>query len=402
MNYRMQICQSIGEIAQAEWNSLVQKTCGGLLHPALRHDYLHALEASGSASPETGWGPVHLAIYQDNRLCAAMPLYIKSHSYGEYVFDWAWAQAYQRHGLPYYPKLLSAIPFTPILAPKIVSADFEAATALAKGLADFTLQACSSAELLGTQVSSLHALFLTTQDQTHLLADSTTLNAMDRHVVQFHWRNRHPQTGLGFADFDNFLESLNQKKRKNIKAERRKAFATGIEIRRIHGSKITEKELAFFYTCYSRTYAEHFSNPYLTPAFFEQICKTMGEQVLLVQAELNGQPVASAFFLYSSERLYGRYWGCVENLPCLHFELCYYQAIEFAIENKIEWFEGGAQGEHKMARGLNPQTLVSAHYIHDAGFQGPIKNFLSREKAHLNAYAEELTEHQAFRNPTSM
>jgi uncharacterized protein len=403
MNYRMQICQSIGEIAQAEWNSLVLKCNGGVLHPALRHEYLLALESSGSATAETGWGPLHLAIHSDaGELLAAMPLYLKSHSYGEYVFDWAWAQAYERSGQRYYPKLLCAIPFTPVLAPKVLHANPEAAAALAAGLAQLTWQAAENPELLGTQISTLHALFLTRQDQQLLLGEATSLNSSSRHVVQFHWHNESPESGKQFHDFDAFLESLNQKKRKNIRAERRKANVEGLEIRRIQGSLVNEAELEFFYQCYSRTYMEHFSSPYLSLEFFRQICATMGEQVLIIQASLNGVPVASSFFLHSEKRLYGRYWGCIENLPCLHFELCYYQAIEFAIERGIAWFEGGAQGEHKMARGLNPQTMVSAHYVHDNAFKLPIENFLRREKAHLEAYATELSEHTAFRAGTTL
>jgi predicted N-acyltransferase len=402
MNYRMQICQTIGEIAQAEWNSLVCKCNGGVLHPALRHEYLLALEASGSATAETGWGPLHLAIHADaGELLAAMPLYLKSHSYGEYVFDWAWAQAYERSGQLYYPKLLCAIPFTPVQAPKVLYSTPEAGKAMAQGLAQLTWQAAENTELLGTRISTLHALFLTQQDQLLLLGDATSLNNSSRHVVQFHWHNQSPASGKPFNDFDEFLESLNQKKRKNIRAERRKANIEGLEIRRIQGAEATEAELEFFYQCYSRTYMEHFSSPYLNLEFFKQICTSMGEQVLMVQASLQGQPVASSFFLHSEERLYGRYWGSIENLPCLHFELCYYQAIEFAIEKGIEWFEGGAQGEHKMARGLNPQTMISAHYVHDNGFKLPIENFLRREKAHLDAYAVELSEHTAFRESSS-
>jgi uncharacterized protein len=402
MNYRMQICQSIGEIAQAEWNSLASKCNGGVLHPALRHEYLLALESSGSATAETGWGPLHLAIRGDaGELQAAMPLYLKSHSYGEYVFDWAWAQAYERSGQRYYPKLLCAIPFTPVLAPKVLHSTPEAGKAMAQGLAQLSWQAAENTELLGTQISTLHALFLTEQDQQLLLGDATNLNCSSRHVVQFHWHNKNPARGKPFQDFNEFLESLNQKKRKNIRAERRKAIVEGMEIQRIKGSQASEAELEFFYRCYSHTYMEHFSSPYLNLDFFKQICTTMGEQVLLVQASLYGQPVASSFFLHSEQRLYGRYWGCIENLPCLHFELCYYQAIEFAIDQGIEWFEGGAQGEHKMARGLSPQTMVSAHYVHDNGFKLPIENFLRREKAHLEAYAVELNEHTAFRESSA-
>ncbi|HEX4856970.1 MAG TPA: GNAT family N-acetyltransferase [Limnobacter sp.] len=395
----MQICQSIGEIAQADWNSLVRKCNRDVLHPALRHEYLLALESSGSATADTGWGGLHLAIQDEQkRLLAAMPLYLKSHSYGEYVFDWAWAQAYERNGQPYYPKLLCAVPFTPVLAPKVLHASPDAATALAHGLAQLTWQAAESTELLGTRISTLHALFLSPEDQQLLLGQATSLNCSSRHVVQFHWHNHNPQTGRAFQDFTEFLDSLNQKKRKNIRAERRKAGLEGLKIERIIGSQATAEQISFFYECYSRTYMEHFSSPYLNLEFFRQICTTMGEQVLLVQASLNGKPVASSFFLFSEQRLYGRYWGCIENLPCLHFELCYYQAIEFAIENEIDWFEGGAQGEHKMARGLNPQTMISAHYVHDNSFKLPIENFLRREKAHLQAYATELSERTAFRN----
>lgn len=398
MNYRMQICQSIAEIAQAEWNSLVLKCNGGVLHPALRHEYLLALENCGCATAETGWAPLHLAIFDKTGvLLAAMPLYLKSHSYGEYVFDWAWAQAYERNHQRYYPKLLCAIPFTPVLAPKLLHVNTEAADALAQGLAQLSVQAANNTDLLGTQISTLHALFLTTSDQQLLLGQSSKLNASSRHVVQFHWHNLNPLTGQQFVDFDEFLGSLNQKKRKNICAERRKAQANGLQIQRISGTKATVDQIEFFYQCYAQTYAEHFSSPYLNLNFFKQLCALMGEQVLLVQADVEGTPVASSFFLYSEERLYGRYWGCIENLPCLHFELCYYQAIEFAIDNCIEWFEGGAQGEHKMARGLNPQIMVSAHSVYDEKFKLPIENFLHREKAHLNAYASELAEHLAFK-----
>lgn len=399
MNYRMQICQSIGEIAQAEWNSLVRKCNQNELHPALRHEYLLALESTGCASAETGWGPLHLALRDESqRLVATLPLYLKSHSYGEYVFDWAWAQAYERNGQPYYPKLLCAIPFTPVLTPKLLHEHEEAATALSQGLSQLTWQAAEDNKLLGTQVSTLHALFLNDTDQRLLLGPATSLNCSSRHVVQFHWHNHNLLTGQQFLDFDEFLESLNQKKRKNIRAERRKALLAGLTIQRISGRDASDEQIEFFYQCYSRTYQEHFSSPYLNQEFFRQICTTMGEQVLLIQASLNGVPVASSFFLHGKRRLYGRYWGCVQNIPCLHFELCYYQAIEFAIENSLDWFEGGAQGEHKMARGLNPQTMVSAHYVHDNSFKLPIENFLRREKAHLAAYAEELSEHTAFRS----
>ncbi|HEX4843875.1 MAG TPA: GNAT family N-acetyltransferase [Limnobacter sp.] len=388
----------MADLPQAPWNLLVAQANGGELHPAMRHEYLLALEASGSATADTGWGPLHLKIESDQgELLAAMPLYLKSHSYGEYVFDWAWAQAYQRHNQPYYPKLLCAVPFTPVMAPKVLAREPAHQQAMAQGLAQLTKQASQDAALLGCQTSSLHALFLSPDDQSVLLGAATPIGLQDRHVVQFHWQNKHPQLDQPYASFEAFLETLSQKKRKNIRAERRKARLEGLSIERIPGDCVSAEQLAFFYQCYSRTYAEHFSTPYLTESFFRMILASMGEQVLLIVASLSGKPVASAFFLYNSQRLYGRYWGCVQDIACLHFELCYYQAIEFAIERGIKWFEGGAQGEHKMARGLNPQTMVSAHWVADAGFKQPIAHFLEREKQHLAAYAEELTEHQAFR-----
>lgn len=398
MNYRMQICQSMAEMPQAQWNSLVAQANGGLLHPAMRHEYLLALEASGSATADTGWAPIHLKIESDEgQLLAAAPLYLKSHSYGEYVFDWAWAQAYQRSGLPYYPKLLCAVPFTPVQAPKLLAVSTDLRLTLAQGLAQLSEQAASKTSPLGVEVSGLHALFLTQWDQEAMLGATTPIGLQDRHVVQFHWQNRSPETLAPFASFEEFLSTLTQKKRKNIRAERRKARIQGLQIARIPGSQVSEEQLAFLYECYCRTYSEHFSTPYLSESFFNMLLASMPEQVLLVEARLDGKPVASAFFLYNANRLYGRYWGCVQSIDCLHFELCYYQAIEFAIEQGISWFEGGAQGEHKMARGLNPQTMVSAHWVAEQGFKQPIASFLKREKAHLAAYAEELSEHQAFK-----
>jgi predicted N-acyltransferase len=397
MNYRMQICQSINEMSQAEWNSLVYECNGGILHPALRHEYLWALESCSCATTKTGWTPLHLALYNDTgNLIAAMPLYLKFHSFGEFVFDWAWAKAYEREGLNYYPKLLSAIPFTPVLAPKLLHRNHDEGKALAQGLAQLTSQAAENSELLGTSISTLHALFLTLKDQQMLLGNSTNLNASSRHVVQFHWRNQNMLNRKPFKNFNEFLENLNQKKRKNIRAERRKAHIDGLTIQRINGTHVNCDQLEFFYQCYAQTYIEHFSKPYLNLEFFDQICKTMGDQIIIIQAKLHNRPIASALFLYNKERLYGRYWGCIEELPCLHFELCYYQAIEFAIEQGIEWFEGGAQGEHKMARGLNPTILQSAHYVPNNPLKVSIENFLEQEKKYLQTYATELSEHNAF------
>ncbi len=408
MNYRMEICQGIDQIAQDDWNSLLIQSNEGFLHPALRHEFLFAMESCGAVSAQTGWGPVHLKLSgDDGHVRAAMPLYIKSHSYGEYVFDWAWAQAYERNGLRYYPKLLSAIPFTPVKAPKLLARDPASANHMAVGFSQLAKNCGADKTILGTTVSSAHALFLSEQDQAYLLgnfgdsekSDSSPLHIEldSRYCVQFHLENRSPVTGEKFETFEDYLQSLNQKKRKNIKAERRKAMDSGVTIQRIVGDQATDEHIEFFFHCYVQTYHEHMSTPYLNLEFFRTICKTMGSQVLIVQASLGNQPVASSLLLFNGDRLYGRYWGAIEKIPFLHFELCYYQAIEFLIERGINWFEGGAQGEHKMARGLNPVNNISAHWVHDEGFKEPIRRFLEREKSHLQNYIGELEEHTAFK-----
>jgi uncharacterized protein len=404
----MEICQGIDQIAQDDWNSLLIQSNDGVLHPALRHEFLLAMEYCGAVSAETGWGPLHLKLIDESgKVCAAMPVYIKSHSYGEYVFDWAWAQAFERHGLSYYPKLLSAIPFTPVKAPKLLARDEASACHLAVGFTQLAKNCGVDKSILGTTVSSAHVLFLSEQDQTCLrlkgtdpeMADSAALHVdLDsRYCVQFHLENRNPVTGRKFENFEDYLQSLNQKKRKNIKAERRKAMDSGVKIHRVVGDQATDDHIEFFFQCYVQTYHEHMSTPYLNLDFFRTICKNMGNQVLIIQANLGEQPVASSLLLFNEDRLYGRYWGAIEKIPFLHFELCYYQAIEFLIERGINWFEGGAQGEHKMARGLNPVNNISAHWVHDEGFKEPIRKFLEREKSHLQNYMGELEEHTAFK-----
>ncbi|MDX1669766.1 MAG: GNAT family N-acetyltransferase, partial [Limnobacter sp.] len=399
MNYRMQIHSELSDIPEQEWNSLVSTANGGILHPGLRHEYLNALEISESAVPETGWAPAHLAVYsEDNLLVGAIPMYLKSHSYGEYVFDWAWAQAYERNGLRYYPKLLTAIPFTPIQGPKLLASNTEHRRILVQALLQFVASCAQEDSPIGTQTSTWHGLFLSAQDSNELFDTQWDAAALlKRHVVQFHWENKHSVEGSHYVDFDHYLSDLNQKKRKNIRAERRKVQEANVEIHRIKGSKIEPEHIEYFYNCYLQTYQEHYSRPYLTLGFFKQLVNTMPESIMLVMAYQDGVPVATSFFIYNQHRLYGRYWGCTERIKCLHFELCYYQAIEFAIDEKIQWFEGGAQGEHKMARGLKPCTLESVHWVADEGFHDAIDRFLSRERSHLNLYVDELNEHQAFK-----
>jgi predicted N-acyltransferase len=313
-----------------------------------------------------------------------MPLYDKFHSYGEYVFDWAWAEAYQRHGMAYYPKRLSAVPFSPIGGARLIARDGAARRALgAVLLAD------------AADAPSLHVLYPPARDLEALAA----LGLFVRHGVQFHWRNRAP---VPYADVDDFLSALDQPKRKKIRAERRKVLDAGVSLVRKTGSDITAGDWAFFFRCYRQTYAEHMSSPYLNLEFFERIGASLGEHVVLVIASRAGRPVAASLGLFDAPggnaRLYGRYWGAVEHVPCLHFECCYYQMIEFAIERGLAAFEGGAQGAHKMARGLEPVITYSAHWIADPRMRDAIGRWVERERGSLAHATDELQEHSAFRS----
>jgi predicted N-acyltransferase len=305
-----------------------------------------------------------------------MPLYLKSHSYGEYVFDWAWADAYQRHGLRYYPKLLAAIPFSPVSGPRLLAASDAERTALLR-----------AALALARNTSSLHVLF----PQPAEAALMRSAGMMLRSGVQFHWTNP------GYGSFDDFLSQLAHDKRKKIKQERRKVRDAGVSFRRLRGAEVTERDWAFFASCYQRTYREHRSTPYLNLEFFQRLGQTMPQHVLLIVAERDARPIASALNLYSRETLYGRYWGAQEYLPCLHFETCYYQALEFCIEQNIKVFEGGAQGEHKLARGFLPVNTQSAHWLAHPEFSDAVERFLEREQKGVARYVDELNEHSPYK-----
>ncbi|MBL0141254.1 MAG: N-acetyltransferase [Betaproteobacteria bacterium] len=348
-------------------------------NPTLSHAFLDSLHRTGCASPGTGWSPQFLTLWKDNVLAGAVPLYAKSHSYGEYVFDWAWADAYQRHGLAYYPKLLAAVPFTPATGPRLLAASDAVRGELASALFDL-------ARRMG--VSSLHVLFPADADAS-ILRDAGFL---ERAGVQFHWRN------AGYGNFDDFLAALSHDKRKKIRQERRKVAEAGVVIRRATGREASEADWDFFSTCYERTYREHRSTPYLTREFFGMISQRMPDNVLLVIAERDGRPIAAALDLFSPCVLYGRYWGAVEFVPGLHFEACYYQAIDFAIERGIGLIEGGAQGEHKHARGFLPERTCSFHWLAHPAFARAIDDYLAREGAGIAAYVDELEERSPFRN----
>ncbi|SDR01386.1 hypothetical protein SAMN05443026_2462 [Burkholderia orbicola] len=383
IDYRTGILSSPAEVPADEWNALLARDAQPT--PFLRHEFLDALHVARCAVDDTGWSPhfVTLTDERTGRLAAAAPVYAKQHSYGEYVFDWAWADAYQRNNLPYYPKLLCAVPFTPVQGTRLLAADDDARRHLAATLLAFAEQ---------SNVSSLHVLF-PTGDEARLLE---SMGMMLREGVQFHWLND------GYRHFDDFLGTLEQKKRKNIRAERRKVHDAGVTFRRLTGDQITDADWRFFSRCYQQTYREHYSSPYLNLDFFRTIGATMPENLLLVIAEADGKPIASALAVYrrgehGGGTLYGRYWGAIEHVPCLHFETAYYQLLEFCIEAGLDTFEGGAQGEHKLARGFLPTVTHSAHWLAHPAFSDAVTRFLERETEHIHAYVDELREHDPFR-----
>jgi len=377
VNYRTRIVSSLADIGQPQWDALVAAQTER--NPFLSFAFLDALHRSGSATAKTGWQPQYLCLSRADRLEAALPLYVKSHSYGEYVFDWAWADAYRRNGLDYYPKLLSAIPFTPVAGSRLLATDDDARAALVNALCGLQQD---------NALSSTHVLFLPQDQARQLEAAGFQL----RSGVQFHWLND------GYRDFDDFLSALDRKKRKNIRAERRKVAEAGIRFRRLSGHEAGEADWRFFKRCYDRTYAEHYSTPYLNLDFFRRIGTAMPDNILLVVAERAGKPIACALVIHDEQTLYGRYWGALEDIDCLHFETAYYQPLEFCIERGIARFEGGAQGEHKLARGFLPHKTWSAHWLAHPAFNDAIEHFLRREAGGIDAYLDELGERTPFKS----
>ena len=372
--FDVRVLDDLSGVSAPGWNRLA----GG--HPMLSHEFFHALHETGCAGAETGWLPQFLTLWQGEALKAAMPLYLKSHSYGEYVFDWAWADAYQRHGLEYYPKLLAAIPFSPVSGRRLLAETDDTRAALVR-----------AALALSRKTSSLHVLFPQPQEAELMRADGMML----RSGVQFHWTNP------GYASFDEFLAQMSHDKRKKIKQERRKVRDAGVSFRRLRGDDIKESDWDFFVRCYNRTYRAHRSTPYLNLEFFQRLGRSMPQNLLLIVAEREGRPIASSFNIYSRETLYGRYWGAVEYLPVLHFETCYYQALEFCIEEKIKVFEGGAQGEHKLSRGFLPVKTQSAHWLAHPQFADAVERFLEREQSGIAQYVDELNDHSPYKSPSA-
>jgi uncharacterized protein len=368
----------IGRVSEAAWREIEPPD-----FPFFDLAFLRALERSGSVGGASGWEPVYLLCKDGGRLLGALPLYLKSDSYGEYVFDWEWAHAYREHGLPYYPKLVAAVPFTPATGPKLLVRQDEAGRAeVTRALLD---AAGELADELG--VSSSHALFLPERE----LADFTEHGFAVRHSLQFHWRNR------GYGSFSDYLEALTSKRRRQILRERRQL--EGLTVERLTGQALEEEHAAIMYRFYLGTYDRKWGFPYLTGSFFSEVFRTMRDRVLFVLArdEPTRRPVAGALFFFKGRSLYGRYWGTAEERRNLHFELCYYQGIEFAIERRLELFEAGAQGEHKLARGFLPTLTYSAHEIRHPGFRHAIERYIAQEKELLAGTLAEYASHDPYR-----
>jgi predicted N-acyltransferase len=366
----LELVTSLRHIAADQWNAVADTD-----YPFLRHDFLLGLETSGCTTAESGWQPCHALLRRGADLVALMPMYLKSHSYGEYVFDWAWADAWRHYGLEYYPKLVTGIPFTPATGPRICVVAGEPAEPVYRALLDGIRQWASSRD-----ISSWHCLFPEAADSERLAALGTHV----RHAAQFHWFNE------GYADFDDFLAEFSSRKRKSLRRERRRVSEQGIELLRLVGDEIGPDHWQRFHRFYQMTYAKRSGHGgYLTREFFTEVAARLGDQVMLVLARQDGRWVAGALYFRSRDTLYGRYWGCERELDCLHFEACYYQGIEYCIAEGIARFDPGAQGEHKIQRGFRPVTTYSNHWIADRRLAAAVGDFTSREQAHIDAYLRE-------------
>lgn len=390
LNYVTRVQDDLDAIEPQAWDGLLAQQDAP--SPFMQHAYLSAMHSSQSAIPETGWTWQVVSLWRNTPdgpvLAAACTLYLKTHSRGEYVFDHAWADAYERHGLAYYPKALVASPFTPVPGSRLLAESDAARQALLTAL----LSLCQEHDL-----ASLHILFASPQD----LQACAQAGLLQRSQVQFHWQNQ------CWRDFDDFLSSLNQEKRKKIRQERRKVQAAGVTFRAVRGPDMSDADWALLLRCYQQTYWEHGNAPYLTPAFFESMRTDMARHWLLFVAEHEGQLIGiSLIGLHldaqgQPEVAYGRYWGALARVDCLHFEACYYQPIEWCIANGVKRFEGGAQGEHKMARALLPTPTHSAHWLAHPAFSEAVARFLEREKAGVENYLQALQEHSPLKNNVS-
>ena len=376
--FTLQVHDSLAAIGREAWDACAAPTGD----PFVSYDFLHACEASGSATPRQGWGPRHLTLRgEDDRVLGVMPLYLKGNSQGEYVFDHSWADAYERAGGRYYPKLLGAVPFTPATGPRFLNHPDSDAATVRQALIHGALRLAEQAN-----VSSLHVNF-PTEPEWQAMGEADMIRRQD---MQYVWRNN------GYRTFDDFLAALSSNRRKTIRRERREAQA-GLHIRVLTGAEIAEDHWDAFFAFYMETGSRKWGRPYLTRAFYSEIAATMARDVVLIMAKREGRWIAGAINFIGSDTLFGRHWGAVEHHPFLHFEVCYYQAIDFAIARGLKTVEAGAQGEHKIARGYLPQTTYSAHYIADPGFRRAVADYLKHERAHVAEAVRELTEAGPFR-----
>lgn len=371
-SYTLSVADSLDGVSEAAWQALA----GG--HPFVSHRFLQLLQTSRCASPETGWHPQFLFLHRGVDLVAAAPCYLKTHSRGEFVFDQSWAKAFAEHGLRYYPKLMIGAPFTPVQGPRLLASDAEARVTLARAVSQLCIE---------TETSSAHVLFVDEQDQSALV----DAGFMIREGVQFHWRND------GYQTTDEFLSKLSHDKRKKLRQDSKYVSGAGIAYRWLEDESLEDQHLEFFYACYKNTYREHWSTPYLSLEFFKRAHVEQALRMVLIIGYRDELPVACALNVRGEDTLYGRYWGTVEFAKGLHFETCYMQAIAYCIANGLRRFEGGAQGEHKMSRGLMPTKTYSAHWVADRRFAASIQEFLKRETQAIDGYVESLEDASPFK-----
>ncbi|MFT5425739.1 MAG: putative N-acyltransferase [Gammaproteobacteria bacterium] len=375
---KVSLINHIQEVSREDWNRIT-----GLDYPFIRYEFLHALENSACVSDETGWTPQHCLVYDGNELIALMPMYKKSHSHGEYVFDFEWANAYQQHGMAYYPKWLTAIPFTPCEGERLfVKAGIDKQTVLKSILAFITENSGEN------NVSTWHCLYPTLAETELFISENLAI----REGVQFRWANK------GYRDFKDYLDTFNSKKRKNLLRERRFINDQNIVLHQIQGKDFTEQHLNVFFQFYQMTYLKRGNPPYLNLEFFKEIAETMPEQLLLILAVKDNAYIGAAFSLVTGDSYYGRYWGCYEEYHSLHFEACYYQGLEYCINNHLQRFDSGAQGEHKIARGFEPVKTYSAHWICDPEFATAIRDYTKREASLMENYRSNAAELLPFKN----
>ena len=378
MSITIKTIESLHSISPVEWNALA-----GPQFPFVQHEFLIALENNGAVGKEFGWLTNFFLAYKNDKLVGALPLYIKFNSYGEFVFDWAWADAYQKNGLRYYPKLVNSIPYTPATGPRLLIQDDESYSEIADALMDSVISFAKK-----SQISSIHCLFTNKRDNEYL---NKRPDFMMRLGCQFHWTNSN------YESFSHYLEKLTSKKRKQIKRERRIVKEQEIEFEILNGIEVTDQQWDVYHRFYESTFERKSGMPTLSKEFFKEIARTMPENIVLIFAKYQNEYVAAAFNLKGTDTLYGRHWGCSEEFDNLHFEACYYQGLEYCIDNGLKYFEPGAQGEHKIARGFMPTKTWSAHWIAHPQFNESIKNYLNHETDGMLNYIAELNSHSPFK-----